>query len=87
MVKNSNIVIDFKDTGVGIAPENLSKIFDPLNGTNKKGIGLSLAVSYRIIKKLNGAMTVESEPGKGTRFLITLPYFATSDDAVAENRH
>ena len=87
MVKNNTIVVDFQDTGAGIAAEDLNRIFDPLYATNKKGTGLSLAVSYRIIKKLNGTMTAESEPYRGTRFIITLPYFASSDDAVAENRH
>ena len=86
MVKNTSIVIDFQDTGTGIAATDLSKIFDPLSTTNNKGTSLSLAVSYRIIKKLNGTMAVESELNKGTRFLITLPYFASRDDAVAENR-
>lgn len=71
--KNNSVVIDFEDTGPGIAPEDLSKIFDPLYTTEEKGTGLGLAVSYRIIKKLNGSMTVESEPDKGCRFVITLP--------------
>jgi signal transduction histidine kinase len=70
---NNSVVIDFEDTGVGIAPENLAKIFDPLYTTEEKGMGLGLAVSYRIIKKLNGNMTAESEPDKGSRFVITLP--------------
>jgi signal transduction histidine kinase len=71
--ENNSVVIDFEDTGVGIAPENLAKIFDPLYTTEEKGMGLGLAVSYRIIKKLNGNMTAESEPDKGSRFVITLP--------------
>ena len=69
--ENDNIVIDFEDTGPGIAPKDLSRIFDPLSPT--EGTGLGLAVSYRIIKKLNGSMTAESEPDKGCRFVITLP--------------
>ncbi|HYQ48447.1 MAG TPA: ATP-binding protein, partial [Thermodesulfovibrionales bacterium] len=71
--KDNSIVIDFEDTGTGIAPEDLNRIFDPLYTTEDKGMGLGLAVSYRIIKKLNGGMAAESEPGKGTRFVITLP--------------
>ncbi len=71
--KNNSVVIDFEDTGAGIAPEDLSRIFDPLYTTGEKGTGLGLAVSYRIIKKLNGSMTAESEPDKGSRFVITLP--------------
>ena len=72
-VKNDNIVIYFEDTGVGIDSENLSRVFDPLFSTKDKGTGLGLAVSYRIIKKLNGSITVESEIDKGTKFSITLP--------------
>jgi signal transduction histidine kinase len=71
--KNNSIVIDFEDTGVGIDSDNLSRVFDPLFTTKEKGTGLGLAVSYRIIKKLNGSVTVESEPNKGSKFVITLP--------------
>jgi two-component system sensor histidine kinase AtoS len=71
--QNNSVVIDFEDTGPGIAPEALSRIFDPLYTTEEKGAGLGLAVSYRIIRKLNGSMTAESEPDKGCRFVITLP--------------
>ncbi|MFZ2198826.1 MAG: ATP-binding protein, partial [Thermodesulfovibrionales bacterium] len=75
--KNNSIVIDFEDTGVGIDSDNLSRVFDPLFTTKEKGTGLGLAVSYRIIKKLNGNITVESEPGKGSKFVITLPVYLT----------
>lgn len=75
--KNNSIVIDFEDTGVGIDSDNLSRVFDPLFTTKEKGTGLGLAVSYRIIKKLNGNITVESEPGKGSKFVITLPLYLT----------
>ncbi|MGD1075246.1 MAG: ATP-binding protein [Thermodesulfovibrionales bacterium] len=70
---DGNIEISFEDTGVGITRENISRIFDPFFTTKEKGTGLGLAVSYSIIKKLNGGMTVESEVNKGTRFRITLP--------------
>jgi signal transduction histidine kinase len=72
-VKDSHIIIHFEDTGVGISKENLSRIFDPFFTTKEKGTGLGLAVSYSIIKKLNGSLSVESEPNKGSRFTITLP--------------
>jgi signal transduction histidine kinase len=72
-VKNGSIIIDFADTGMGIPKENLSRIFDPFYTTKEKGTGLGLAVSYSIIKKLSGSLTVESEPGKGSKFVITLP--------------
>lgn len=83
--KNNSVVIDFEDTGAGIAPEDLNRIFDPLYTTEEKGTGLGLAVSYRIIKKLNGNMTAESEPDRGSRFVITLPVRKT-DESVSHNR-
>ncbi len=67
------IVMDFEDTGTGIDREHLSRVFDPFFTTKEKGTGMGLAVSYSIIKKLNGSLTVESEPGKGSRFTISLP--------------
>lgn len=67
--------ISIKDTGGGI-PENIrSKIFDPFFTTKDvgKGTGLGLSISYGIIQKHNGTIAVESEPGKGSEFIITLP--------------
>lgn len=72
-LKDNSIVIDFEDTGTGIPKENLSRIFDPFYTTKEKGTGLGLAVSYSIIRKLNGSLTVESEINRGSRFAITLP--------------
>lgn len=72
-IQNGNLNIEFEDTGLGIPKENLTRIFDPFYTTKEKGTGLGLAVSYSIIKKLNGSLTVESEPNKGSKFRITLP--------------
>ena len=71
--ENNSVVIDFEDTGVGIDKESLGRIFDPFYTTKEHGTGLGLAVSYSIIKKLNGSLSVESDPNKGSRFMITLP--------------
>jgi two-component system, NtrC family, sensor kinase len=60
------------DTGSGIAPEVLPKIFDPFFST-KKSTGLGLSVSYNIIKHHGGEVNVESKVGVGTAFLIQLP--------------
>jgi PAS domain S-box-containing protein len=71
------VKISFRDTGAGIPSENLAKIFDPYFTTKntyyQKGLGLGLAVSYSIIKRHDGLITVESEVGKGTTFIIYLP--------------
>ncbi|HYA32118.1 MAG TPA: ATP-binding protein, partial [Thermodesulfovibrionales bacterium] len=72
-VKDHHVVISFEDTGIGISKENIGRIFDPFFTTKEKGTGLGLAVSYSIIKKLNGSLSVESEMKKGSRFMITLP--------------
>lgn len=78
-VKENNIVVQFKDQGVGIPKEDLIKIFDPFYTTKEKGTGLGLAVSYNIIKKMNGTLTVESEVNKGSTFNITIPIKGRSD--------
>jgi two-component system NtrC family sensor kinase len=62
------------DTGQGNAQENLSRIFEPFYTTKgKHGTGIGLAVTWRIIDNHNGTINVESEPGKGTTFVIHLP--------------
>ena len=72
-VQGGNAVIEFEDTGVGIDKEHLGRIFDPFYSTKEKGTGLGLAVSYSIVKELKGNLAAESELGKGSRFVITLP--------------
>ncbi|HAK89523.1 MAG TPA: hypothetical protein DHV16_05170 [Nitrospiraceae bacterium] len=71
--KGNDILIEFQDAGSGINREDLAHIFEPFYTTKEKGTGLGLAVSYDIIKKMNGTLTVESETGKGSTFTITLP--------------
>ena len=63
------------DTGCGIPPEHLSQIFDPFFTTKApdKGTGLGLCVSYSIISMYQGTIDVESEPGRGTAIIVTLP--------------
>jgi len=69
------LCIDFKDTGKGIPPENLKKIFDPFFSTKPvgQGTGLGLSVSYEIVKKHGGDIRVVSEVGKGSTFSVLLP--------------
>ncbi|NIM03370.1 GHKL domain-containing protein, partial [bacterium] len=67
------VEIKVSDTGCGISPENLRKIFDFLFTTKLQGTGVGLSVVYNIIKKHNGTIDVESEVGKGTTFTIRLP--------------
>jgi two-component system NtrC family sensor kinase len=69
------IEIEFTDTGPGIPEGHLGKIFEPFFTTKPigKGTGLGLAVSYGIIKKHEGNISVRSEPGKGASFFVRLP--------------
>ena len=62
-----------KDRGVGISEEHIGKVFDPYFTTKQKGSGLGLAVSYSIVKRHDGQITVESELGAGTTFRVYLP--------------
>jgi two-component system NtrC family sensor kinase len=70
-----SVIIKITDTGTGIPPENIDKIFDPFFTTKEigKGTGLGLAVTYGIIQKHGGQIVFESEPGRGTSFIIKLP--------------
>ncbi len=73
--EDGSIVIAVKDTGVGIKPEDIDRIFQPFYTTKSaiKGTGLGLSVSYGIVKKHGGKIQVESEPGQGAIFTILLP--------------
>jgi two-component system, NtrC family, sensor kinase len=72
---NNRVTIEIQDSGVGIAPENLSKIFEPFFTTKEvgKGTGLGLAVCYGIITEHGGRLAVRSNVGIGTTFTIYLP--------------
>jgi PAS domain S-box-containing protein len=61
------------DTGPGIPLEELPKIFDPFYTTKPEGTGLGLSVSYGIVRDHQGTIDVQSEPGKGTTFVLTFP--------------
>lgn len=69
--------IIFKDNGIGIEPQYLQKIFDPFFTTRNegKGVGLGLSISYGIIKNHGGDIIVESEVGKGSTFIVSLPVY------------
>jgi signal transduction histidine kinase len=67
------VYIDVEDTGVGIPPENLQKIFDLYFTTKEKGSGIGLSMVYRIVQLHDGEVEVQSTPGRGTRFRLAFP--------------
>jgi len=81
----NNVVVNFKDTGIGIEKKNLSKVLEPFYTTkdSPKGVsmlvrtGLGLSVSYGIVKRHGGTIEVESQPGEGTTFTVKLPAINT----------
>jgi two-component system, NtrC family, sensor kinase len=81
------IEIVFADTGSGIPPEHIGRIFDPFFTTKPvgKGTGLGLSISYSIVKALGGEISVTSEPGNGTEFVIYIPFRAEIKGEGAEN--
>jgi len=75
------VEISVTDTGSGIPPERLSAIFDDFVTTKRRGLGLGLAISKRIVEQLDGTIAVQSEVGRGTAFTLQFP--ARDDRAQA----
>ena len=84
-VGDGEAVIEVADTGSGIAPNILPRIYDPFFTTKEmgKGTGLGLSVTYGVVREHHGMITCESEPDRGTRFTLTLPRAATRDRSAA----
>jgi len=62
-----------QDSGIGIPPEHMNRLFDPFFSTKEGGIGLGLSIAHRIVDQHHGRIEVESAPEKGTLFIIWLP--------------
>ena len=76
-----HVEISVTDTGSGIPPERLAAIFDDFVTTKRRGLGLGLAISKRIVEQLDGTIAVESEVGRGTAFTLRFP---ARDDRSAQ---
>ena len=76
------VEVDLSDTGRGIPLEHLDKIFDPFFTTKDEGAGLGLSVCHRLIQAHGGCISVESQEGEGTKFIISLP--ARPQDTTAK---
>ncbi|HET7322069.1 MAG TPA: hybrid sensor histidine kinase/response regulator [Longimicrobiaceae bacterium] len=83
-VEDDTVRIEVKDTGVGIPEAKLASVFEPFvqvhrqADLNREGIGLGLAISRDLVRRMGGNLTVTSEVGVGTTFTITLPHSAPS---------
>jgi two-component system sensor histidine kinase HydH len=80
------IELTIQDSGIGIPPEDIDKLFDPFFSTKEGGIGLGLSIAHRIVDQHHGKIEVESNPGKGTRFTISLPISFEEEDADHSDR-
>ena len=86
------VVILVKDNGSGMTKEQVSRIFNPFYSTKPQGegTGLGLSLSYGLIRRYGGSITVESEPGSGARFyvwLLTEPVLVDDAEAISEQLH
>ena len=82
---DKNVVVEISDTGVGIAPEHITKIFEPFFTTKEvgRGTGLGLAVCYGILTEHGGSLDVQSALGVGSTFTITLPVVSEFGESKA----
>ena len=82
------VELTVQDSGVGIPPEDVDKLFDPFFSTKEGGIGLGLSIAHRIIDQHHGKIEVESNSGRGTLFTISLPVFTPLENLVVSgNEH
>jgi len=90
LASDQSVVLEIRDTGVGIAPEHLPHIFEPFYTTKDEGygVGLGLSTVYGIVENHQGHIEVESTPGEGTRFRLWFPVAAGGRvrEARAEGR-
>jgi signal transduction histidine kinase len=77
------VEVTVADTGSGIPADRLSKVFDDFVTTKRRGLGLGLAISRRIVEQLDGTITVESEVGRGTTFTLRFPAKDVQTEAAA----
>jgi two-component system NtrC family sensor kinase len=85
-LSDGGVLLVFRDTGSGILPEHLDKVFDAFFTTKSQasGVGLGLSVSYGIVQRHRGTIRVESAPAKGSAFSVWLPLAGRPAEAVAK---
>jgi two-component system nitrogen regulation sensor histidine kinase GlnL len=78
-IPNKNLaVVRIQDTGVGITPEQLTRVFDPFFTTRPRGTGLGLTIVHRVIHEHGGRIHVTSVPGEGTTFTVEMPLYSAA---------
>lgn len=88
MTEDGRVVVEVADTGVGIAPEDLPRLFEPLFSTKATGTGLGLSICKRILDEMGGEITARSKLGHGSTFRVTLPRSAVLEEpAIPRPRH
>lgn len=84
------LMLEVKDSGIGMSPETLSRIFRPFerltSATNVDGVGLGLSITKGVVRLLGGEIDVTSNVGQGTTFRVTLPLSITDEPVGSENR-
>ena len=85
-VEDASLVIDVTDTGEGIAESQLPKVFEPFwrgdAARSSPGSGLGLSLAKRIVEHLGGRIEASSQPGRGSRFTVTVPVGSSSRSAA-----
>lgn len=87
-VDSERVHLSFEDNGIGIAKEELTRIFDAFFTTKKvgQGVGLGLSICHRIVQQHKGTVSVESEAGEWCRFAMTFPVYSQITKTVSESR-
>ncbi|MDQ1239146.1 MAG: two-component system, NtrC family, sensor histidine kinase HydH [Thermodesulfobacteriota bacterium] len=79
---DGRVHVSVEDSGEGIPRENMDKLFDPFFSTKKKGTGLGLAIVKSIVQAHDGEIDVESDAGKGTRFVVSLRLYESPQESI-----
>lgn len=81
------VILEVRDTGMGIPPRDMENLFNPFFTTKEEGTGLGLSIAYQIIREHGGCIDVESQPGNGAAFIVTLPVNTLSSGCREQDRH